>query len=90
MNYQNLIEEVYNEVMSTNPRGKVADYIPELARVDPDKFGIALVDLEGNIFGAGDFEEPFSIQSISKVYTLTMVASIFKNKLWSRVNVEPS
>jgi len=90
MNYQNLIEEVYNEVMSANPRGKVADYIPELARVDGDKFGIALVDLEGNTFGAGDFEEPFSIQSISKVYTLTMVASIFKNKLWSRVNVEPS
>lgn len=90
MDYQQLIEEVYNEVVSANPRGKVADYIPELARVDGDKFGIALVDLEGNIFGAGDFEEPFSIQSISKVFTLTMVAGIFKDKLWSRVNVEPS
>lgn len=90
MNYQNLIEEVYNEVKSANPRGKVADYIPELASVDGEKFGIAFVDLKGNIFGAGDFEEPFSIQSISKVHTLTMVAHIFQKKLWSRVNVEPS
>lgn len=90
MDYQNLIEEVYNEVKSANPRGKVADYIPELASVDGDKFGIALVDLEGNIFGAGDFEELFSIQSISKVHTLAMVAHIFQSKLWSRVNVEPS
>lgn len=90
MDYQNLIEEVYNEVKSANPRGKVADYIPELASVDGDKFGIALVDLEGNIYGAGDFEETFSIQSISKVYTLAMVARIFESKLWSRVNVEPS
>lgn len=90
MDYQNLIEEVYNEVKSADPKGKVADFIPELACVDGDKFGIALVDLEGNIFGAGDFEEPFSIQSISKVHTLTMVARIFESKLWSRVNVEPS
>lgn len=90
MDYQELIDEVYHEIKSANPRGKVADYIPELASVDGDKFGIALVDLEGNIFGAGDFEEPFSIQSISKVYTLAMVARIFESKLWSRVNVEPS
>lgn len=90
MDYQNLIEEVYNEVKSANPRGKVADYILELGSVDGEKFGIALVDLEGNIYGAGDFEESFSIQSISKVYTLAMVARIFESKLWSRVNVEPS
>lgn len=90
MDYQELIDEVYHEIKSANPRGKVADYIPELASVDGDKFGIALVDLEGNIFGAGDFEEQFSIQSISKVYTLAMVARIFESKLWSRVNVEPS
>jgi glutaminase len=44
MDYQQLIEEVYEEVKSVNPRGKVADYIPELAEVDADKFGIALVD----------------------------------------------
>lgn len=90
MDYQQLIEDVYQEVKSKNPRGKVADYIPELANVDAEKFGIALVDLEGNVYGVGDYEQPFSIQSISKVHTLTMVAHVFQRKLWSRVNVEPS
>ena len=90
MDYQELIEEVYEEVKSKDPRGKVANYIPELARVDAEKFGMALVDLEVNVYGVGDYEVPFSIQSISKVHTLTMVAHIFQDKLWSRVNVEPS
>ncbi|MCH7413664.1 glutaminase [Belliella sp. R4-6] len=90
MDYQKVIEEVYNEVLEENPRGKVADYIPELAHVDPDRFGIALVDLNGKVYGVGDCEVPFSIQSISKVHTLTMVFHVFKSKLWSRVNVEPS
>lgn len=90
MNYQKVIEEVYQEVQEKNLRGKVATYIPELASVDPDQFGIALVDLDGNVFGVGDYEVPFSIQSISKVHTLTMVFHVFKSKLWSRVNVEPS
>ncbi|MEP2347493.1 MAG: glutaminase, partial [Algoriphagus sp.] len=70
--------------------GKVADYIPEIATVDPDQFGIALVDLKGNVFGVGDHQKPFSIQSISKVHTLTMVFKAFNSKLWTRVNVEPS
>ncbi|MCH7408261.1 glutaminase [Belliella sp. DSM 111904] len=90
MDYQKIIEEVYQEVQSENKRGKVADYIPELANVNPDQFGIGLVDLEGNVFGVGDYEVPFSIQSISKVHTLVMVFHVFKSKLWSRVNVEPS
>ncbi len=90
MDYQKLIEEVYQEVQEENLRGKVANYIPEIADVDPDQFGIALVDLDGNVFGVGDHKVPFSIQSISKVHTLTMVFNVFNSKLWSRVNVEPS
>ncbi|MCL6260302.1 glutaminase [Aquiflexum sp. TKW24L] len=90
MNYQSIIDDIYNELKPQDLGGKVADYIPELAKVDPDNFGIALVDLDGKVYGAGDFEVPFSIQSISKVLTLTMVAHVFKSKLWSRVNVEPS
>ncbi|MFN3800300.1 glutaminase [Belliella pelovolcani] len=90
MDYQQIIEEVYREVQEENLRGKVATYIPELASVNPDQFGIALVDLEGNVFGVGDYQIPFSIQSISKVHTLTMVFHVFKSKLWARVNVEPS
>jgi glutaminase A len=90
MDYQGIIEEVYQEVQAENQRGKVADYIPELATVSPDQFGVALVDLKGNVYGVGDYQVPFSIQSISKVHTLTMVFNVFNNKLWSRVNVEPS
>jgi glutaminase len=90
MNYQPLIDEVYQEVKDTALKGKVADYIPELANINPDQFGIALVDLEGQVYGAGDYQVPFSIQSISKVHTLAMVFKIFNSKLWSRVNVEPS
>ncbi|WP_086541085.1 glutaminase [Algoriphagus antarcticus] len=90
MDYQELIEEVYHEVQAENLKGKVADYIPEIASVNPNQFGIALVDLKGNVYGVGDHQVPFSIQSISKVHTLTMVFNVFNTKLWSRVNVEPS
>ncbi|AFL82752.1 L-glutaminase [Belliella baltica DSM 15883] len=90
MDYQQIIEEVYQEVQEENQRGKVATYIPELASVNPDQFGIALVDLKGNVFGVGDYQVPFSIQSISKVHTLTMVFHVFNSKLFTRVNVEPS
>ncbi|WP_310108240.1 glutaminase [Algoriphagus sp. 4150] len=90
MDYQQLIEEVYQEVQEENLKGKVATYIPEIASVNPNQFGIALVDLKGNVYGVGDHQVPFSIQSISKVYTLTMVFNVFNSKLWTRVNVEPS
>ncbi|MCC5921564.1 MAG: glutaminase [Cyclobacteriaceae bacterium] len=90
VDYQAIIDEVYAEVKSLDLQGKVADYIPELAKVSSEKYGICLVDNQGNTFTAGDAEEPFSIQSISKVFTLTMVFHAFKSKLWHRVNVEPS
>lgn len=90
MDYQELITEVYQEVNELGLRGKVADYIPELAKVSGDRFGIALIDLKGKVYGVGDYQEPFSIQSISKVFTLSMVFHVFRSKLWSRVNVEPS
>ncbi|WP_226390823.1 glutaminase [Penaeicola halotolerans] len=90
MDYQQVIEEVYEEVNALQLKGKVASYIPELSSVDPNQFGIAIVDLAGNVYGVGDYQKPFSIQSISKVFTLTMVFHKFKTKLWSRVNVEPS
>ena len=70
--------------------GKVADYIPALARVDPNKFGIAVVDLEGKVTSIGDARDPFSIQSISKVFTLTLVLCEHGAELWKRVGREPS
>lgn len=70
--------------------GRVADYIPALARVDPDKYGIAVVDLEGNVASHGDAFEVFSIQSISKVFTLTLALEKRGDDLWNCVGREPS
>ncbi len=90
MNYQILLENIYNEVKSIENTGKVADYIPELAKVNPDKFGISLVDSSGNIFEIGDTSETFSIQSISKVLTTAIIFAKKGNDLWKRVGFEPS
>lgn len=71
-------------------RGKVASYIPELAKIDPKKFGIVVVGNDGELAAAGDSEVPFSIQSISKVFTLTLALGKIGDKLWQRVGREPS
>ena len=71
-------------------RGEVASYIPELARVDPKSFGLVVIDAEGKVFAGGDGDAPFSIQSISKVFTLTLALGKIGNRLWERVGREPS
>lgn len=90
MDYQLLLEDVYNEVQSLNLHGKPAAYIPELKNVDTNKFGITLVTTNGDIYKIGDADEKFSIQSISKVFTLAMVFKQKGNDLWNNVGVEPS
>ena len=70
--------------------GKVANYIPALARVSPDKLGIAFAGADGVVDGAGDCDEPFSIQSISKVFTLALALDRVGVDLWKRVGREPS
>ena len=50
--------------------GKNADYIPALAKVDPNLFGIAVVTADGKVYTAGDIASEVSIQSISKVFTM--------------------
>ncbi len=71
-------------------RGRVASYIPELAKVDPSRFGIAVVDGQGQVYAAGDAQTPFSIQSVSKVFALTMALETVGPALWERVGREPS
>ena len=70
--------------------GKVADYIPALAKVDPAKLGIAFADKDGRVWGAGDCDESFSIQSISKVFTLALALERVGAGLWEKVGREPS
>ncbi|WP_284374482.1 glutaminase, partial [Algimonas porphyrae] len=71
-------------------RGEVASYIPELAKANPQKAGIAVTLSSGDTFGAGDFEDQSTIQSVSKVFTLAMALGTVGDGLWSRVGREPS
>ena len=71
-------------------RGEVATYIPELARADTKSFGLAVIAADGHVAAAGDCDTPFSIQSISKVFTLTLALGLIGDRLWRRVGREPS
>ncbi|MCF3652424.1 glutaminase [Synoicihabitans lomoniglobus] len=85
-----LVEAVHRELGSKLEEGKVADYIPQLAKVPLKKFGIAVATVEGDLVTVGDAEEAFSIQSISKLFTLTMALGRWGERLWARVDREPS
>jgi glutaminase len=85
-----LLNEIYDELINTPVTGNVAGYIPELAKIDPEKYGIHLSTIQGEHFFVGDSNEKFSIQSIAKVFALTLAFQFEKEKLWKRVGVEPS
>lgn len=90
MNFQTVLNEVYTEVLAMNLQGKVSNSIPELSNINPTKFGIHITTLEGESYGVGDSNERFSIQSVSKPLTLAMAFSKLGEKVWERVDVEPS
>ena len=90
MDYASILREIEKEINLNQTRGQVASYIPELARINPQKYGLHLACMNGDDFHLGDHTEKFSIQSISKVLSLTMALSLVGEKLWSRVDVEPS
>lgn len=85
-----LLERIAARARPRAAEGKVADYIPALARVAPDKFALALVTADGRAYATGDAEEPFSIQSISKLFLLALAMEWIGEPLWSRVSREPS
>lgn len=88
--YGKVIERIYREVLPYQGRGKVADYIPALAEVDPRQFGIAVETLGGGSAMQGDALTDFSIQSISKVFTFAMVVRHLGEDIWKSVGREPS
>lgn len=90
IDFQNILNVIVNEAKAEKEKGLVASYIPELAKVDKNKFGISLLDHTGKAYHAGNSEEKFSVQSISKVLSLSMAFRILGDDLWSRVGVEPS
>ena len=90
MDYQKILENIYQAIQPYAKEGKQADYIPELAKVNPDQFGMCLHTIYGEIYSIEQAETRFSIQSISKVFSLAMCLSLLGNKLWERVGKEPS
>lgn len=87
---QSTLDAIATEAVGAIERGRVADYIPALARIDPAQFGVVVVLADGAVHSAGDADTPFSIQSISKVFSLTMALGKVGGELWRRVGREPS
>lgn len=90
MPYQAILDRIHADIAPMLPLGKPADYIPQLAEVDQHKFGMAVFDTQGHCASTGDADERFSIQSISKVFTLTLAMQADQDRLWQRVGREPS
>ena len=90
MDYQKLLENIYQEIQPYAKEGKQANYIPELAKVNPDQFGMFIHSIYGETASIEQADTRFSIQSISKVFALAMCLSIKGDGLWKRVGREPS
>lgn len=90
VHWAGLLQGIVDDLAHERGQGHVATYIPPLANVDPNKLGIALALPSGQVFFAGDAAERFSIQSISKLFTLTLALPLDSEGLWKRVGREPS
>ena len=90
MDYQPLLQKIRKEIEIYANDGKQADYIPALANVNPDQFGLCLHMLDGRTYRLGDSDVKFSIQSIAKVFSLAIALSILGKDLWKRIGKEPS
>ncbi|GAA0867683.1 glutaminase [Brevundimonas basaltis] len=85
-----IVAEITEEMAAAPDRGRPASYIPPLARVDVGQFGMAVVTADGDVFTGGAADEAFSVQSVSKVFALTMALGRVGDQLWDRVGREPS
>ncbi|RZL61161.1 MAG: glutaminase [Variovorax sp.] len=91
MNFQPILEAIVDELRpQLGKAGTVASYIPALACIDPRQLGIALRTCGGEEATAGDATTPFSVQSVSKLFTLTLAMQRMAEALWERIGREPS
>lgn len=90
MNYQKILEDIYQEILPFAKDGAQADYIPALAKVNPDQFGMAIKTSSGESYSHMQADTRFSIQSISKVFAVAMALSLKGEELWQHVGKEPS
>ena len=87
---QAVLDRIGDEMRAAPDKGRVADYIPELARVSDQHFAMAVCTADGACHTTGEADLPFSIQSISKVFTLAIALGRLGDQLWTRVGREPS
>jgi glutaminase len=90
VDYQQILAEIEAEVQPLLGKGRVADYIPPLAEVDPGRFGMAVRLVDGTDFCVGEADNAFSIQSVSKAFRLAAAARTHGEAIWKRVGREPS
>ena len=90
MDYNSILISIYKSLKKIKNHGNVATYIPELAKVDPNKFGVHITTIDNQHYSIGDSNEKFSIQSIAKVLSLTLAYKVAGEKIWKRLGVEPS
>lgn len=88
--YSKILEKAFQRTQALKDEGKLATYIPELANVDPEMFGAHMTTTDGLELGNGNCLHKFSLQSIVKVLTLALAYKILGEKIWERVDVEPS
>lgn len=87
---EQIVTRIYHRYKESVNIGKVADYIPTLKEVDPNNYAISVATVDGKSFSIGDYQKGFTIQSISKVFTLAMLAPLVGEQLWKFVGREPS
>ena len=90
MDYRKILEDIYQEILPFAAKGKQADYIPALAQVNPDQYGMCIQTVSGDTYDYMQADTRFSIQSITKVFALAMCLSLKGESLWKRVGKEPS
>lgn len=90
MNYEKIFEEIFEMLKDAPDAGQVADYIPELANVNPDSFGVHLTTVDGSHHAFGDSETRFSVQSIAKVLSFVLAYGRVKSNIWERMDLEPA
>jgi glutaminase len=89
-NFKDTLDKIYKTINASEQRGTVASYIPELTNVNASNFGIHLNVIGSEKYSVGNASQTFSIQSISKVFSLSKAFSLLGDKLWERLDVEPS
>lgn len=90
INYNTVLKDIYQTIISEENKGNIPTYIPELAKVSSENFGVCFLSTKHEEYGIGNWQKKFSIQSISKVLSLSLAYKIMGDSIWDRVDVEPS